>query len=329
MSRRWWTWSTNIAMNNLTVSPKKVKTAVVLLAHGAPLRIQDIPRYLKNIRGGTNSSLEVIREVADRYRQIGGRSPLLDITTAQAEALEQFLNQGEDEFKVYVGMRTWSPTIQEAVNQALRDRPQRLVALCLAPHYSRWSTERYQQAFEEALAGWKTKDLEIQFITRWPNQPRLIDAFVERYRAAAGDLKAKGKKNVHTIFTVHSIPADSVAEYGDPYVEEYGKTLKGILQQVDIPDWHQAYQSQGMIPVPWLAPTVEETLDKIADAGGKTVLIVPVGFVCDHIEILYDIDIAFKQYAAGRGIELYRTESLNTSPLFTEALAAVVWEHLV
>jgi ferrochelatase len=316
-------------MNNLTVSPNKVKTAVLLLAHGAPQRVQDIPSYLKNIRGGTDSSPEVIREVAERYRQIGGRSPLLDITTAQAGALEQFLNQGEDAFKVYVGMRTWSPTIQDAVNQALRDGAERIVALCLAPQYSRWSTERYQKALQEALAGCKIKGLEIQFITRWPNQPRLIDAFVERYRAAARDLKAKGKQNVHTVFTVHSIPTDSVEEYGDPYIDEYGKTLKGILQQVDIPDWHQAYQSQGMIPVPWLEPSVEDTLDKIADAGGKNVLIVPVGFVCDHIEILYDIDIAFKQYAAGRGIELYRTESLNTSPLFTEALAAVVWEHLI
>ncbi len=316
-------------MNNLTVSPKKVKTAVLLLAHGAPLRVQDIPSYLKNIRGGTDSSPEVIREVADRYRQIGGRSPLLDITTAQAEALEQFLNQGEDVFKVYVGMRTWSPFIQDAVNQALRDGAERVVALCLAPQYSRWSTERYQKALQEALADWKMKDLEIQFITRWPNQPRLIDAFVERYRAAAQDLKAKGKQNVHTIFTVHSIPADSVEEYGDPYIDEYGKTLNGILQQVDIPDWHQAYQSQGMIPVPWLEPRVEDILDKIADAGGKTVLIVPVGFVCDHIEILYDIDIAFKEYAAGRGLELFRTESLNTSSLFTEALAAVIWEHLI
>ncbi len=316
-------------MNNLTVSPKKVKTAVLLLAHGAPLRVQDIPSYLKNIRGGTDSSPEIIREVSDRYRQIGGRSPLLDITTAQAEALEQFLNQGEDVFKVNVGMRTWSPFIQDAVNQALSDGAERVVALCLAPQYSRWSTERYQKAFQEALADREMKDLEIQFITRWPNQPRLIDAFVERYRAAAQDLKAKGKQNVHTIFTVHSIPADSVEEYGDPYIDEYGKTLNGILQQVDIPDWHQAYQSQGMIPVPWLEPRVEDILDKIADAGGKTVLIVPVGFVCDHIEILYDIDIAFKEYAAGRGLELFRTESLNTSSLFTEALAAVIWEHLI
>lgn len=316
-------------MTNMVPPSGKLKTAVILLAHGAPLRIQDIPKYLKNIRGGTDSSTEVIQEVARRYQQIGGRSPLLDITTSQAEVLEKYLNQGENAFKVYVGMRTWSPYIKDAVNQAVNDGAERIVALCLAPQYSRWSTERYQKAFDEAMAVWPSKKLAVQFITSWPNQPMLIDAFVERYRAAEMDLKAKGKKDVHTIFTVHSIPADSVEMFGDPYVEEYGKTLQGILQQVDIPNWHQAYQSQGMIPVPWLEPGVEETLDKIAETGSKTALVVPVGFVCDHIEILYDIDIAFKEYAAERGIELFRTESLNTSPLFIEALAGVVWEHLI
>jgi len=316
-------------MTSTAPTSSKSKTAVILLAHGAPLRVQDIPKYLKNIRGGTNSSTEVIQEVASRYKQIGGRSPLLDITTAQAEALEDFLNRGDDEFKVYVGMRNWSPYIQDVVSQAVNDGAERIVALCLAPHYSKWSTERYQKAFKEAMEPWLSRKLDVRFVTSWPNHPLLIDAFVERYRAAEVDLKAKGKKNVHTIFTVHSIPSDSVTDYGDPYVEEYGKTLQGILQRVDIPDWHQAYQSQGMIPVPWLEPSVEETLDKIAEAGGKTALIVPVGFVCDHIEILYDIDIDFKKYAAARDIELFRTESLNTSPLFVEALAAVVWEHLV
>lgn len=316
-------------MTSTATASGELKTAVILLAHGAPLRIQDIPRYLKNIRGGTNSSTAVIQEVARRYKQIGGRSPLLDITTAQAEALEKYLNQGEGSFKVYVGMRTWSPTIRDAVNQAVSDGAERIVALCLAPQYSRWSTERYQKAFNDAVEVWQSKKLEVRFITSWPNQPLLIDAFVERYRAADVDLKAKGKKDIHTIFTVHSIPADSVEMFGDPYVEEYGKTMQGILQQVDITHWHQAYQSQGMIPVPWLEPSVEETLDKIAEAGSKTALVVPIGFVCDHIEILYDIDIAFKQYAAKQDIELFRTESLNTSPLFIEALAGVVWEHLI
>lgn len=316
-------------MSEASVQNKITKTAVFLIAHGAPTRTQDIPEYLKNIRGGRVSTPEVIQEVTERYELIGGGSPLLEITRSQADALQQFLNQDGDDFKVYLGMRTWAPFIQETVQQMVADGIERIVALCLAPQYSRWSTERYLKSFNDALATAGTGNLEIQFIKSWPDQPRLIDAFVERYRSAADQLVADGREDFHTVFTVHSIPASSVEEEGDPYVQEYEKTLNAILDQVKVSNWHQAYQSQGMIPVPWLEPRVEDTIDKIADAGGTTILMVPVGFVCDHVEILYDIDIAFKDYAAKRNIELRRVESLNASPLFIEALASVVWEHLV
>ncbi len=311
-------------------SQVKCKTGVILIAHGAPNRVQDIPEFLKNIRGGTPSSREVIQEVASRYELIGGSSPLLEITQEVAKELEQFLNQesGGDEFKIYLGMRNWSPYIRDAVRQVKEDGIERLVAICLAPQYSKWSTERYLKAFNEALGLCNVGDMEIRFITRWPNAPALIDAFVDRYQAAADQLRSNGHSEFHTIFTVHSIPSGSVEFDKDPYVTEYEKTVQGILDRVSISNWHQAYQSQGMIPVPWLEPTVEDTIDKIAEQGGKAALVVPVGFVCDHIEILYDIDIAFKKYAEEKGLHLSRTESLNTSPLFIEALASVVWEHL-
>ncbi len=316
-------------MNDTSLQNKITKTAVFLLAHGAPTRIQDIPEYLKNIRGGRVSSPEVVQEVTDRYKLIGGGSPLLKITRSQAEALQQFLNQDGDDFKVYLGMRTWAPFIQETVRQVVADGMERIVALCLAPQYSRWSIERYMKSFSDALAEAGAEGLEIQFVKSWPDQPRLIDAFVERYHSAADQLVAEGREDFHTLFTVHSIPASSVEQEGDPYVQEYEKTLHSILKQANITRWHQAYQSQGMIPVPWLEPSVEATIDKIAGEGGTSILMVPVGFVCDHVEILYDIDIAFKEYAANRNIELRRVESLNASPLFIEALASVVWEHLV
>ena len=319
----------NINMSEISLPHKITHTAVLLLAHGAPTRLQDIPEYLKNIRGGRVSSPEVIQEITDRYEQIGGGSPLLDITRSQAAALQKFLNQDGDDFKVYLGMRAWAPFIQETVQQMVADGVQRIVALCLAPQYSRWSTERYMKSFSDALAQSGLWDIEIQFVKSWPDQPRLIDAFVERYQAAADRLRAEGREDFHTLFTVHSIPSSSVEQEGDPYVQEYEKTLHSILEQANISRWHQAYQSQGMIPVPWLEPSVETTIDKIADAGGTTILMVPVGFVCDHVEILYDIDIAFKKHAAQRNIELRRVESLNDSPLFIEALASVVWEHLV
>lgn len=300
-----------------------------MLAHGAPNRVQDIPEYLKRIRGGTPSKPEVVREVVGRYKEIGGSSPLLDITRAQANALEEFLNQGEDEFRVYVGMRNWYPLIPEALQQAKEDGVDRLIALCLAPQFSKWSTERYLNAFNEALGECGLYDIPVQFVKSWTNQPSLADAFADRYRDAERAIKADGHESFHTIFTVHSVPSAYAEEGLDPYPDEYNKTMNAILERVSISPHHQAYQSQGMIPVPWLEPTVEATLDKVAEAGAKVVLIFPVGFVCDHIEILYDIDIAFHDYATQKGLTLYRTDSLNTSPLFIEALAGVIWEHLI
>lgn len=316
-------------MSDATTTERGVKTGVILLAHGAPNRVADIPEYLTRIRGGTPSSPEVVREISERYEAIGGSSPLLEITRAQADALQGYLNQEGDQFRVYIGMRNWYPLIEEAIQQAKDDGMERLIALCLAPQESKWSTERYLNSFNEALGACNAGDIPVQFITSWPNQPSLIDAFVERYRAAEADLKAKGYDAFHTIFTVHSIPSAYVEAGVDPYVNEYEKTLRGILDQAAIDPWHQAYQSQGMIPCPWLEPSVEETLDKVAEAGGTAALIFPVGFVCDHIEILYDIDIGFKNYAEQKGVALFRTESLNTSSLFIEALAGTLWEHLV
>jgi len=298
------------------------------MAHGAPTCVDDIPLYLKNIRSGTESSPEVIQIIRDRYEAIGGSSPLLEITTIQAAELEKFLNQDGGNFKVYIGMRNWSPYIRDAVKQMVADGVERVLAMCLAPQYSTWSTKLYFNALNNALDEQSAGSLPVQFIGTWANQPSLIDAFVDRYDSAMEKMRAQGHDKVHTIFTVHSIPAESL-EYGDFYDEEYDSTVKAIVERVKPFRWYQAYQSQGMIPVPWLGPTVEDTLDRIARFGSKPVLIVPVGFVCDHIEILYDIDIEFTKHAESKKLKLFRTESLNHSPLFIEALASVVWEHLV
>ncbi len=298
------------------------------MAHGAPTCVDDIPLYLKNIRSGTESSPEVIQIIRDRYEAIGGSSPLLEITTRQAAELEKFLNQDGGNFKVYIGMRNWSPYIRDAVKQMVADGVKRVLAMCLAPQYSTWSTKLYFNALNNALDEQSAGSLPVQFIGTWANQPSLIDAFVDRYDSAMEKMRAQGHDKVHTIFTVHSIPAESL-EYGDFYDEEYDSTVKAIVERVKPFRWYQAYQSQGMIPVPWLGPTVEDTLDRIARFGSKPVLIVPVGFVCDHIEILYDIDIEFTKHAESKKLKLFRTESLNHSPLFIEALASVVWEHLV
>ena len=298
------------------------------MAHGAPTSVDDIPLYLKNIRGGTDSSPEVIQIIRDRYEAVGGSSPLLEITKGQSEKLEKFLNQNGGNFKVYVGMRSWAPYIRDVVKKMLEDGVGKIIALCLAPQYSTWSTKLYFNAFNDALEKNLKGDLPpVQMIGSWANQPSLIDAFVEKYNIAMDKIRTLGYEKVHTVFTVHSIPAESL-EQGDFYDKEYDSTVKAIVERVKPYRWYQAYQSQGMIPVPWLGPTVESVLDRIAKIGSKPVLIVPVGFVSDHIETLYDIDIEFSRYAKSKNLTLFRTESLNQSPLFTEALASVVWEHL-
>jgi protoporphyrin/coproporphyrin ferrochelatase len=304
------------------------KTAVLLMAHGAPTSVDDIPLYLKNIRGGTDSSPEVIQIIRDRYEAIGGSSPLLEVSKGQAEELEKFLNQNGGNFKVYIGMRNWAPYIRDVVKQMLEDEVEKILALCLAPQYSTWSTKLYFNAFNDALEKNSKGDLpSVQLIGSWANQPSLIDAFVEKYNIAMDKIRTLGYEKVHTVFTVHSIPAESL-ELGDFYDKEYDSTVKAIVDRIKPYRWYQAYQSQGMIPVPWLGPTVESVLDRIAKIGSKPVLIVPVGFVSDHVETLYDVDIEFSRYAKSKNLTLFRTESLNQSPLFTEALASVVWEHL-
>ncbi|MFT4578413.1 MAG: ferrochelatase [Nitrospinales bacterium] len=295
------------------------------MAHGAPESTDDIPEYLKTIRGGKDSKPETIQIIRDRYEQIGGKSPLREITAELAERLEKFLNQEGPQFKVYVGMRNWSPYIRDEVKRMKEDGIEKVIALCLAPQFSTWSTKLYFNAFEEALKDCGGENIDVHFIASWANHPLLIDVFAEKYREAIAKLNGE---SVYTIFTAHSIPSESI-ELGDPYDQEFNKTVQLLVDRVKPKNWYQAYQSQGMIPVPWLGPTVESVLDKISRVGSKTILIVPVGFVCDHVEILFDIDIEFKKYAADRKLKLHRTESLNFSPTYIEALASIAWEAMV
>ena len=301
------------------------RTGIFLMAHGAPESTDDIPEYLKTIRGGRDSTPGTIQIIRDRYEQIGGKSPLREITAELAERLEKFLNQEEPQFKVYVGMRNWSPYIRDEVKRMKEDGIEKVIALCLAPQFSTWSTKLYFNAFEEALKECGCENIDVHFVASWANHPLLIDAFSEKYREALAKLNGE---SVYTIFTAHSIPSESI-DLGDPYDQEFNKTVELLVDRVKPNNWYQAYQSQGMIPVPWLGPTVESVLDKISRVGSKTVLIVPVGFVCDHVEILFDIDIEFKNYAVDKKLKLHRTESLNFSPTYIEALASIAWETMV
>ncbi len=286
-----------------------MKPAVLLLAHGAPERAGDVERYLSFVRGGRPGSPEVTEEVRRRYEAIGGSSPLLRWTRAQAEALERLMG-----IPVFFGMRNWNPFIRETMDRVRGAGVDKLAALCLAPQYSELSVGLYIRRTEEAAreAG---VTAEIVWAKSFHDEPLLVGAFAERLTPVLGP----GKR---VLFTAHSLPAQALAA-DDPYERETRATAEAVARRAGLTEWDFAFQSQGMTGGEWLGPTVESCLDRYSAEGVREVVVAPIGFVCDHVEILYDIDIGFREYAAARGIELSRPESLNHSPTFARALAAV------
>jgi ferrochelatase len=289
-----------------------MKQAVLLLAHGAPERLEDVESYLGYVRGGRPVALHVVQEIKQRYAEIGGSSPLLRWTRAQAEALEKTL-----ELPVYFGMRNWHPFIKETMERIAADGIQRLVAICLAPQYSKMSVGLYFRRTQEAKQATGAR-AEIVWTKSFHANPLLIEAF-------AGMLAPLAQAR-RVLFTAHSLP-EKVLESADPYDAEARTTARLVAERLRLPEWDFAYQSQGMTEEKWLGPTVESCLDRYAAEGVREVVLHPIGFVCDHVEILYDVDILFRGYARQRGITLVRPESLNGSPRFTTALADVARAH--
>jgi ferrochelatase len=284
-----------------------VKQAVLLLAHGAPERVEDVPEYLGFVRSGRPVSSQLVEEISHRYAAIGGASPLRQWTQAQAEALEKRLG-----LPVFYGMRNWHPFIRES-------GAERLAAICLAPQYSKMSVGFYFRRTQEAKVD-AGASAEIVWAKSYHDSPLLIEAFSEKV-AFVEKLRplATGRK---VLFTAHSLPEKALAE-GDPYERECRATAALVAAAAGVADWDFAFQSQGMTEDRWLGPTVEATLDRYAAEGVREVVLHPIGFVCDHVEVLFDVDILFKSYAAERGISLLRPESLNGSVKYTEALAEV------
>ncbi len=291
--------------------------AVLLLAHGAPDQLSDIPQFLLNVRGGRPLPEPITKEITRRYSLIGGGSPLLRFTTLQAEGLAQLISH-----PVYVGMRNWKPSIADAVHQLSDDGVQRLVAVCMAPQNSRTSIGLYRKSLMEAVEKIH-RGLAVEFVESWHDHPGLIQAFCERATAAIEAAKNETGGDVPIIFTAHSVPERTIAD-GDPYERQVRETAALVAAGIGLTDYRVAFQSQGMTSEKWLGPTVESQIDELANAGVKHVLLIPVGFVCDHVEILYDIDIHFRDYGKARGVAVRRSESLNAGPKFLLALADLV-----
>ena len=296
------------------------KWGVLLLAHGAPSRLEDIPAFLLNVRDGRKLPDAVVNEIIRRYSLIGG-SPLLRLTTLQAEGLARLLGR-----PVYVGMRNWKPFISEALRQIKADGVERVVALCLAPQNSRTSIGLYKKyLFEdvELLA----PHVQVDFIENWHDHPGLVEAFRERVAGALARVQAEAGGPVPVIFTAHSVPEKTI-QGGDPYEQQVRETAALVAKALGLEEYSVAFQSQGLTGEAWIGPTVESLIDQLAAQGQRHVLLAPLGFVCDHVEILYDIDVVFREYGKTRGVSVHRSESLNDSPLFIRALAAVVRERI-
>lgn len=302
-------------------SRRTKRWGVLLLAHGAPERLEDIPEFLLQVRNGRPLPAPAVEEIMRRYAAIGGGSPLLGHTRRQAEALAARLGQ-----PVYVGMRNWHPFIAEAARSIVTDGVERAVAVCLAPHNSRTSVGLYRARLEEAIAQ-TAPSLAVDFVESWHDQPLLIRALAEKLRAALKGANAAAGTDVPVILTAHSVPEKTIAA-GDPYEQQVRETAARVAAEAGCRLWHCAFQSQGMTSEPWLGPRVESVIEKLAGEGQKHVVVAPIGFVADHVEILYDVDIAFRDFARARGMTLRRTESLNDSPLLIDALAAIVRARL-
>jgi ferrochelatase len=313
------------------------KQAVLLLAHGTPDTIEDIPEYLRNVVSGRPLPEHVVEEIRHRYSLIG-RSPLTEITLEQGRLVEAELAMEGVDAQVYVGMRNWKPYIPDVVRKMRVDGVQEAAVVCLAPQNSRTSVGLYRRAVQ-AEAG----SLKIDFTEGWADDPLLADAFAERLREAEQKIASEIGRPVPVLFTAHSVPCRTVqtpaanegqprhwpGEGVDPYAREAKHTAELVAERVpEIPEWWFAFQSQGASGGPWIGPTVEETLTSIAAEGVKTLVLQPIGFLCDHVEILYDVDIAFKNYAKGIGIRLERPESLNTSLTLAKAVAGLAMRGL-
>ena len=296
---------------------------VLLMAYGTPEHLSDVEPYYRDILGGREPSPEAVATLTERYRAVGGRTPLLETTRSVADLLEQRLNRGGEDaiWRVYVGMKHWHPYIAETVESIGADRVDELVALPLAPHYSRMSTGGYRDAVARSMAQ-ASSSPPTRFIESWHANPQFTALIAQRVRDALAQADAD-QSDVEVLFTAHSLPARIVDE-DDPYPEELAESAAAVAQAAGIASWRFAYQSAAKTGTPWLGPDILESIEEIAREGRKNVLVVPSGFVCDHLEILFDVDITAKRAAEDLGVRLSRIEMPNDSPDFVEALFDIV-----
>ncbi|GAC1419766.1 MAG: ferrochelatase [Actinomycetota bacterium] len=302
-------------------------TAVMLMAYGSPRSLDEVGPYLQDIRGGRPVRDEAVAELTDRYRRAGCPSPLLEITKRQAAALAAVLG---DEYRVFAGMKHWHPYIKEAAGQIVAEGIDTVIGLALAPHYSKISIGGYEQRLRDAIGAARGHSMgagagsaaHVRMIDHWYEQPAFIQLVAKNIRATGWDFRDEATR---VFFTAHSLP-ERILNEGDPYKDQLLASAKLIADAAGIAHWEFAFQSASATGEPWLGPDILQALEHCASRGGRRALVAPIGFVTDHLEILFDVDIECMEKAAELGIEVRRVPSPNDDPLLIEALAAAIRE---
>ncbi len=302
----------------MTVQPP---IGVLVMAHGGPDSLDELPGYLADIRSGRPTPRYVLEEITANYRAIGGRSPLLQVSRRQVDALAERLG---DAYRCYLGMRHWSPWIEDVVGEMVEEDITHAVGLVLAPHFSAMSVAHYQQSVADGLDLYRGR-IEFEHVSSYHDAPGLIEAFAARVAEGTARWPEEERDRVHVVFSAHSLP-ERVLAAGDPYAGQCLETARLIAERAGLPAerWSWSFQSAGRTPEPWVGPDLGERLEELAARDVHDVVVVPVGFVSDHVELLFDVDVRAREVAEVLGIRLERPPALNDEPVFVEALAELV-----
>lgn len=295
---------------------------VLVMAYGGPNSIDEVEPYLLDVRGHRPTPSHVVDEVKSRYAAIGGRSPILEKTTAQARALEAALG-GNGHFRAIVGMRHWQPRIAQALAALAGAGIERVVGVVMAPHYSAFSIELYFKQVDAARGA-----VTVAPLREWHLLPGFLTALQDRIAEALGRFPEAQRSTVPLLFTAHSLP-QRILESHDPYPAQLAETVRAIVARLEDERGrvHRfAYQSAGRTGEPWLGPDVAATVEALAAEGHRTLLVVPIGFTCEHVEVLYDVDIELRDHARGLGLRLERIDMVNDHPAMIAGLAETVRE---
>ena len=295
---------------------------VLIMAYGGPESLDEIPGYLADIRSGRPTTPAVLDEITNNYRQIGGKSPLMAFTTAQMNAIAAQFDP--EKVRFYLGMRHWAPWIEEVVGQMIDDGITHAVSMVLAPHYSGMSIAKYQKKIAAGLEMYRG-DIQFSNIDSYHDADGLIQALANRVEDGLSRWPDEERDSVHVVFSAHSLPV-RIIKQGDPYDTQLRETARLVAERAGLPDtqWSWSYQSAGRSPEPWLGPQLEDYILTLGEQGVKNVVSIAVGFVSDHVEILFDIDIEAQASAREAGIRLERPPALNTDPLFINQLVEII-----